>query len=59
MGMDGTLVKFFRVGSLCHVVNLSITSEVVLVRMKEARVKPLFKKGSCFERGNYRHYKFR
>ena len=36
------------------IVNLSMTSEVVPSLMKEARVTPLFKKGSRLDCGNYR-----
>ena len=48
-GLDGIAVRFLRDGALlladplCHVVNLSITSEVVPAKMKEARVTPLFR----------------
>ena len=58
--MDGIAARFLRDGAvlladpLCHVVNLSITSEVVPSMMKEARVSPLFKKGSRLDSGNYR-----
>ena len=59
-GLDGIAVRFLRdgagllAGPLCHIVNLSITSEVVPSKMKEARVTPLFKKGSRLDCGNYR-----
>ena len=59
-GLDGISARFLRDGALlladplCHIVNLSITSEVVPSKMKEARVSPLFKKGSRLDCGNYR-----
>ena len=59
-GLDGIAVRFLKDGAvlladpLCHIVNLSITSEVVPSGMKEARVTPLFKKGSRLDCGNYR-----
>ena len=59
-GLDGISVRFLRdgavllAGPLCHIVNLSITSEVVPGLMKDARVTPLFKKGSRLDAGNYR-----
>ena len=59
-GLDEIAVRFLRDGALlladplCHIINLSITSEVVPSMMKEARVTPLFKKGSRLECGNYR-----
>ena len=59
-GLDGIAARFLKdgasqlAGPLCHIVNLSITSEVVPARMKEARVTPLFKKGSRLDCGNYR-----
>ena len=59
-GLDDIAVRFLRDGAvlladpLCHVINLSITSEVVPSMMKDARVTPVFKKGSRLECGNYR-----
>ena len=59
-GLDGISVRFLRdgaellAGPLCHIVNLSMTSEVVPSLMKDARVTPLFKKGSRLDCGNYR-----
>ena len=59
-GLDGISVRFLKDGTellaapLCHIVNLSLTSEVVPSGMKDARVIPLFKKGSRLDCGNYR-----
>ena len=59
-GLDGISARFLRDGAevlatpLCHIVNLSLTSEVVPSGMKDARVTPLFKKGSRLDCGNYR-----
>ena len=59
-GLDGISVRFLKdgaellAGPLCHVVNMSITSGVVPSLMKDARVTPLFKKGSRLDTGNYR-----
>ena len=59
-GLDGISVRFLRDGAevlaapLSHIVNLSLTSEVVPSGMKDARVTPLFKKGSRLDCGNYR-----
>ena len=39
---------------IAHIVNLSITSETVPSEFKKARVKPLYKKGSRLQAGNYR-----
>ena len=39
---------------ISHIINHSISSEVVPSVFKIARVKPLFKKGSRLEVGNYR-----
>lgn len=59
-GLDDVSPLFLRDGAeilrdpLCHIVNLSITSEMVPSAFKQAQVKPLFKKCSRLERGNYR-----
>ena len=59
-GLDGISVRFLRDGAeviaapLCHVINMSLTSGVVPAGMKDARVTPLFKKGSRLDCGNYR-----
>ena len=42
------------VGPIQHVINISILTEVVPSSFKQARVLPLFKKGSKLEPGNYR-----
>ena len=39
---------------ITHIINLSISSEVVPSSFKDARVSPLFKKGSKLDPGNYR-----
>ena len=55
-GMEGICVRFLRflrdgadllAGPLCHVINLSITPEVVPAKMKEARVTPLNLMQAC------------
>ena len=59
-GLDGISVRFLKdgaellAGPLGHVVNMSMTSEVVPSLMKDARVSPIFKKGSRLDCGNYR-----
>ena len=59
-GLDGISTRFLRdgaeilAGPMCHIVNLSMTSEVVPSLMKDARVTPVFKKGSRLDCGNYR-----
>ncbi len=59
-GLDGIPARFLKDGHevLCHpigyIVNLSITSGIVPNAFKCARVKPLFKKNSRLEVGNYR-----
>ena len=44
----------FLVDPIAHIVNFSILSESVPSGFKKARVKPLYKKGSRLELGNYR-----
>ena len=39
---------------ITHIINLSIETETVPDELKSAIVKPLFKKGSRLEVGNYR-----
>ena len=39
---------------ITHIINLSITNETVPTAFKDAKVVPLFKKGSRLEAGNYR-----
>ena len=59
-GLDGISSHFLKdgadilVGPVTHIVNLSISSEVFPSIFKKARVKPLFKKGSRLDVGNYR-----
>ena len=59
-GLDGISSRFLKDGAdaivnpVLHVINLSITSEVVPIEFKKARVKPLFKKGSRLNVGNFR-----
>ena len=60
VGLDDVSSLFLRDGAECiiapikHIVNLSIITETVPVAFKEAKVKPLFKKGSTLDPGNYR-----
>ena len=44
----------FLVEPVSHIVNLSLSSEIFPSSFKKARVKPLYKKGSRLEVGNYR-----
>ena len=59
-GLDGISSRFLKDGAdaivdpILHIVNLSISSEVVPSELKKARVKPLYKKGSRLDAGNYR-----
>ena len=59
-GLEGISARFLRdgaeilAGPMCHVVNLSITSELVPSLMKDTRITPLFKKESQLGCGNYR-----
>ena len=59
-GLDGISARFLKDGAtvladpIAHIVNLSITSETVPSSFKDARVKPLYKKGGKLEPGNYR-----
>ena len=52
--------RFIRDGAsilkipITFIVNLSITSNTVPYEMKVAKVKPLYKKNSTLEAGNYR-----
>ena len=60
VGLDGISSKFLRdacdtiVEPVCHIINLSIITEVVPNGFKQAKVIPLFKKGSKLDPGNYR-----
>ena len=59
-GIDGIKSKFLKDGAnviksvITHIVNLSIETETVPDELKSAIVKPLFKKNSRLEAGNYR-----
>ena len=59
-GLDDIPARFIRDGApilkipITFIVNLSITSGTVPGDMKVARVKPLYKKNSSLEAGNYR-----
>ena len=59
-GLDGIFPRFLKDGAellsgpVTHIVNFSISAEAVPAGFKDARVKPLFKKGSKLEPGNYR-----
>ena len=59
-GLDGIPAKFLRDGAdvlkdqLTHIINLSIETNIVPADFKHARVKPLFKKNSRLDVGNYR-----
>jgi hypothetical protein len=59
-GLDDIPPRFLRDGAeflvepVCHIVNISILTETVPSGFKQARVKPLFKKGSRLDPGNYR-----
>ena len=60
VGLDDISSLFLRDGSDCnirpvsHINNLSITTETFPSSFKEAKVVPLFKKGSTLDPGNYR-----
>ena len=60
VGLDDISSLFLRDGADCiikpvsHIINLSITTETVPSSFKEAKVIPLFKKGSTLDPGNYR-----
>ena len=60
VGLDDVSSLFLRdaadniVAPVTHIVNLSIMSESVPMAFKEAKVVPLFKKGSMLDPGNYR-----
>ena len=59
-GIDGIKSKLLKDGaeviksSITHIINLSIVTGTVPDELKYAVVKPLFKKGSRLEAGNYR-----
>ena len=60
VGLDEIPSFFLRDGAdsivepVCHIVNTSIFTEMVPSGFKQARVRPLFKKGSKLDAGNYR-----
>ena len=59
-GIDGIKPRFLKDGAeiiksaITHIINLSISTENVPDLLKQAIVKPLYKKGSRLEVGNYR-----
>ena len=59
-GLDDISARFlkdgmdFLVGPIGHIVNSSIMTEIVPDVFKDARLTPLYKKGSRLEAGNYR-----
>ena len=59
-GLDNIPSKFLKDGAECikaqitHVINLSITTNVIPSDMKDARVRPIYKKNSKLEASNYR-----
>ena len=59
-GLDGLPARFLRdaaeviKGPITHIVNISIRTEIFPSDMKIAKVKPLYKKKSRLELGNYR-----
>ena len=59
-GIDGIKPRFLKDGAniitsaITHIINLSISTETVPDLLKQAIVKPLYKKGSRLEVGNYR-----
>ena len=60
IGLDDLSSRFLRDGTehiispVTHIINISIITETVPTSFKEARVVPLFKKGSRLDPGNYR-----
>ena len=60
IGLDSLSSFFLRDGAesvslpVLHIINISILTETVPESFKEARVVPLFKKGSKLDPGNYR-----
>ena len=59
-GLDGISPRFLKDGADCltgpvwHIINFSLMSEAVPSGFKDARVSPLFKKGSRLDPSNYR-----
>ena len=64
VGLDGVSSKFLRDAAdvltepVCHIINLSIITETIPHGFKQAKVVPLFKKGSRLDPGNYRPVSF-
>ena len=60
VGLDNVSSLFLRDGAsslatpVAHIINMSITNETVPKSFKDAKVIPLFKKGSRLDPGNYR-----
>ena len=60
VGLDGLSARFLKDGAvvladpITHIVNFSISAESVPSGFKDARVKPLYKKGGKLDPGNYR-----
>ena len=60
IGLDDLSSRFLHDGAdlilspVTHIINISIITETVPASFKEARVVPLFKKGSRLDPGNYR-----
>ena len=60
IGLDDVASRFLHDGAesivspVTHIVNISILNETVPAAFKEAKVVPLFKKGSKLDVGNYR-----
>ena len=60
VGLDGISSLFLRDGADCivapitHIMNISIITETVPDAFEDAKVIPLFKKGSTLDPGNYR-----
>lgn len=59
-GLDNIPAKFLKDGDECiktqvtHIINLSISTNAIPSDLKEARVRPIFKKASQLEASNYR-----
>ena len=60
IGLDDLSSRFLHDGAdlilspVTHIINISVITETVPASFKEARVVPLFKKGSRLDPGNYR-----
>ncbi len=59
-GLDGIPARFLKDAAevvarpLTHIINLSIRTQIFPDKMKMAKVKPLYKKKSRLQAGNYR-----